>query len=328
MDDDTRALLTASVRELLAGTAPDADIEAPLADLGWGEVLADDPAAAWELLFTEHGRALARTRVLDQVVLAEIADLLPAPRGPRAVAHPHPGDVDSAGLVSAATPLPTARGIVLGPLEAIAEIVHPVSTSDGVGIALLTPGDLVAEPMVGFDRSLRWTAVTPVGAPVAVAHLGGRWSAVVAAARRALAAEMLGTAECMLATAVEHTSARVQFGHPVAAFQAVRHRLAEAHTALAAASGLLRVAASTGEAWPAAVAKAQAGRVQREVAAHALQVCGALGLSEEFRLHRWVSRAAVLDALHVPGERIEAVLGRELLAPDAAGRPLPGLVDI
>jgi alkylation response protein AidB-like acyl-CoA dehydrogenase len=78
-------------------------------------------------------------------------------------------------------------------------------------------------------------------------------------------------------------------------------------------------------AWAAAAAKAAAGRAQRTVAASALQVCGALGLTEEFVLHRYVSRAALLDLLYGDHVRLTAALGTALLG--GTGRP-PALVEI
>jgi hypothetical protein len=44
-----------------------------LAELGWDAVMADDRAGATTLLFVEHGRALATSRALDDVMLNELA---------------------------------------------------------------------------------------------------------------------------------------------------------------------------------------------------------------------------------------------------------------
>jgi alkylation response protein AidB-like acyl-CoA dehydrogenase len=116
-------------------------------------------------------------------------------------------------------------------------------------------------------------------------------------AHRALAAELIGTAGEVLRLAVEHTSTRSQFGAPIAAFQAVRHRLADAHVAIAAAQALLDAAFVAGDDATARAAKAQAGRAHEQASAHALQVCGAIGSSLEHPLHTFVSRGVVLDAL-------------------------------
>lgn len=340
MDSQTRDLLAGSIREVLAETHDGAALRQRLDDLGWAEVLADDPAAATTILFTEHGRALARTRALDDVILAEICDVLAPVNGERAVAHPHPGDVDLGASLAGATPVPAAgspRGIVLGALDGVHELVVLVRSGADVG-ALVVPVEAVrSEPVDAFDPDLRWTAIRlePAVSDAMASEatpLGERWVNAVAAARRALAAELIGTCEAMLALAVEHTSARVQYGRTIASFQAVRHRLAEGHADIVGCAGLLEAAWADGwdekSAWGAAVAKQAAGHLQQKVSRHALQVCGAIGLSLEYTLHRFVTRAVVLDSLYLPHQQLDEQLGRELMAPAALGRPLARLAEL
>ena len=62
--------------------------------------------------------------------------------------------------------------------------------------------------------------------------LGGR-------ARRALGWWLVGTGRAMLTLARQHALDRVQFGRPVASFQAVRHRLAETLVAIEGAEATL-----------------------------------------------------------------------------------------
>jgi alkylation response protein AidB-like acyl-CoA dehydrogenase len=76
--------------------------------------------------------------------------------------------------------------------------------------------------------------------------------------------------------------------------------------------------------WSAAVPTPTAGRAQALVARHVLQVCGAVGLTQEHPLHTYVGRAAVLDALLTPHQLLEEELGRELLA----GGRIFGLAEI
>lgn len=325
MDRDTRELLTGSVRKLLSGHAPDADLAGSLAELGWDEVATDDPSAATALLFAEHGRALARSRALDAVVLAELQAVLPAPAGCRAVAHPHPGDA-AAGLTP--PPVEGGRALVLGPLAKVDEVVAFVVSSGHPAAVVVPAARLETRAAEVFDRDLAWTEVRLPGPCPGAVEIGQWWPDVVAAARRALSAEILGIAQAMLEIAVEHTSSRVQFGRSIASFQAVRHRLAEAHADLTAAIGLSDLAAKLPGAWSAALAKIEAGRVQRRVAAHALQVCGAMGLSADFTLHRYVARAAVLDALYQSHHQLEAAVGRALLDSSAVGTPLPRLAEL
>ena len=151
----------------------------------------------------------------------------------------------------------------------------------------------VARPRGGY-----WYAVAGSGGPPNAAD-GAASAAAVTAAHRALAAEITGTAERALDLAVEHTSSRRQFNAPIAAFQAVRHRLAaDGYVAIAAARALL--AASFGDVSgppavaAAAAAKARAGRAHQTVTTAAVQVCGAMGATLEHPLHQYVNRGAVL----------------------------------
>src|SRR5690242_418849 len=67
--------------------------------------------------------------------------------------------------------------------------------------------------------------------------------AVLAAGRRALGWWLTGLGRAMLGLARSHALDRVQFGRPVASFQAVRHRLAETLVALDGAEATLLAAA-------------------------------------------------------------------------------------
>ena len=70
----------------------------------------------------------------------------------------------------------------------------------------------------------------------------------------------------MLRLACDHASERVQFGRPIASFQAVRHRLAEALVAVEALDATLGAAGDEPNALTAALAKATAGRTAQTVA--------------------------------------------------------------
>ncbi|MCW2903688.1 MAG: putative Acyl-CoA dehydrogenase, short-chain specific [Streptosporangiaceae bacterium] len=320
LDAATRELLTGSLREVLGSPSGAGGLGAALSGLGWDEVLADDPATATSLLFTEHGRALAASRALDDVVLAELAPALSSPARTRAVLYPHPEDVDRPSARTG--PL---RGVLLGPLHQVDEVVIPVLDAPAGSVALLTvPASEIASvvaPVRGFDRETGWSVVTsaerPAGPPPTLA--GAVWERAVAAARRALAAEIIGVCEAALELASRHTADRVQYGRPIASFQAVRHRLAESAVAVAGARSVLEAAWSAsacGEAgtWAAALAKLQAGRAQAEVMRHGVQVCGAMGLSLEGDMHRCVTRAAALDVLLGGHIALADSMGRALLA--------------
>ncbi|EIV91922.1 acyl-CoA dehydrogenase family protein [Frankia sp. QA3] len=323
LDDATAELLAGSLREVLAEGG---DLAAALAELGWAEVLADDPARATTLLFAEHGRALAHSRVLDDVLLAELAGALPAATGPRALLYPLHSD-------QPADPRGPLTGLLLGGLDGITEVVVPTALdaadagdpADAGGATLrILPAELVAaatQPVRGFDTAAGWLTVSaaPAGAAGPATPAGEAWTRAVAAGRRALAAEIIGACEAALAIAVAHTSARVQYGRSIATFQAVRHRLAEAHVAVESLRSELTVAwgsagQADGGAWAARLVKLRAGFAQAEVMRHAVQVCGAMGLSLESELHRFVARTAALDLLLGDYHTLAEQLGTELLA--------------
>jgi alkylation response protein AidB-like acyl-CoA dehydrogenase len=128
----------------------------------------------------------------------------------------------------------------------------------------------------------------------------------------------------MLALARAHALERVQFGRPVARFQAVRHRLAEALVAVAALDAVLDAAADEPSVTTAALAKAVAGRTARIVAAHAQQVLAGIGFTTDHAFHRYVKRTMVLDGLFGSAETVTRELGHGLLA----ARAVPTLVEL
>src|SRR4029077_6170248 len=67
----------------------------------------------------------------------------------------------------------------------------------------------------------------------------------------ACSAQLLGAGRALLEASVRHVRTRVQFGRPVGAFQAVKHKLADVAIGLEFARPLLGAAALTldGSAW-------------------------------------------------------------------------------
>lgn len=119
----------------------------------------------------------------------------------------------------------------------------------------------------------------------------------LAAGRRALGWWLVGTSRAMLALARRHALDRAQFGRPIASFQAVRHRLAEALVAIEGAEATVQAATDEPDEFACLLAKAAAGRAARVVARHCQQVLGGIGFTAEHQLHRHVKRSLVLDGL-------------------------------
>jgi alkylation response protein AidB-like acyl-CoA dehydrogenase len=159
-----------------------------------------------------------------------------------------------------------------------------------------------------------------------VVDVSDSWRRAVAAAQRALSTEVIAITEQILRIAVEHAKTRMQFGTPIGSFQSPRHALADACAALEGARALV------GESWryggrvSAQAAKAAAGRAHRAVSGTALQVLGAIGLTAEHDLHRYVSRGFQLDALFGSYQELETLLAEQLFNVDKPGEALPAIV--
>jgi hypothetical protein len=119
----------------------------------------------------------------------------------------------------------------------------------------------------------------------------------LAAGRHALGWWLVGTSRAMLSLARQHAVDRVQFGRPVASFQAIRHRLAETLVAVEGAEAALVAAATEPDELNFLLAKAAAGQAALIAARHCQQVLGGIGFTAEHELHRHVKRSLVLDAM-------------------------------
>ena len=117
----------------------------------------------------------------------------------------------------------------------------------------------------------------------------------------AMTADAVGAMDALLATTIRYTKERKQFGKPIAEFQALRHRMAEMAikcetaqaSALLAALSLerprdFRVRCVSG-------AKMKVGREARHVAQEAIQLHGAMGVSEEMPVGQWFKRLFVFE---------------------------------
>jgi hypothetical protein len=139
-------------------------------------------------------------------------------------------------------------------------------------------------------------------------------------ARRAVGWWLVGSARAMLALARQHALDRVQFGKPIAGFQAVRHRLAETLVAIEGAEATLGLPGDDSPDLTAMLAKAAAGKAALTAAKHCQQVLGGIGFTEEHDLHRHVKRALVLDGLLGSSRELTRRAGAGLRARGSAPR--------
>ncbi|MET4432804.1 MULTISPECIES: acyl-CoA dehydrogenase family protein [unclassified Mycolicibacterium] len=139
-------------------------------------------------------------------------------------------------------------------------------------------------------------------------------------ARRALGWWLVGSARAMLTLARQHALDRVQFGRPIAGFQAVRHRLAETLVAIEGAEATLDLPGDDNPDLTALLAKAAAGKAALTAAKHCQQVLGGIGFTEEHDLHHHVNRVLVLDGLLGSSKELTRRAGAGLRARGSAPR--------
>lgn len=139
-------------------------------------------------------------------------------------------------------------------------------------------------------------------------------------ARRAVGWWLVGCSRAMLALARQHALDRVQFGKPIAGFQAIRHRLAETLVAIEGAEATLGLPGTDSPDLTAMLAKAAAGKAALTAAKHCQQVLGGIGFTAEHDLHRHVKRALVLDGLLGSSRELTKKTGAGLRARGSAPR--------
>ena len=142
----------------------------------------------------------------------------------------------------------------------------------------------------------------------------------LAVGRHALGWWLVGTSRAMLSLARQHALNRVQFGRPVASFQAIRHRLAETLVAVEGAEATLVAAAAEPDDLGFLLAKAAAGRAALIAARHCQQVLGGIGFTAEHELHRHVKRSLVLDGMLGSARELTREAGATLRAKGSAPR--------
>jgi acyl-CoA dehydrogenase len=173
-----------------------------------------------------------------------------------------------------------------------ADLVLSVDPS-GPGVAVHEGANLAGEPRDDLELDLLVAPSDAAPAPSDARAL------LVRRAALARALLLAGAAGAALAWSVRYAGERVQFGRPIAKFQAVQQQLAlaaaEVAAARAGAEAATRIAASTDfagadAALAVAVAKARAGEAAGAVARIAHQVHGAIGFTLEHRLRLATTR--------------------------------------
>jgi len=175
--------------------------------------------------------------------------------------------------------------------EGADQFVVTALSAGQLGLYLVPASAASVRSVESVDPSRRLSTVTFDGAHAEQIAAGAAADQAVSHAvkllRLATAAECLGGAQAALDEAVEYAKIRQQFGKPIGAFQAVKHRLADALLAIQSARSVVSYACW---AWDddspesdraVLAAKIAASDAYVTAAAHAVQVHGAMGTTLE-----------------------------------------------
>ena len=128
--------------------------------------------------------------------------------------------------------------------------------------------------------------------------------AALDAAIAALCAEAVGAVGALLAHTAEHLRTRKQFGAPLAKFQVLQHRMADMVIALEQLKSMACAAAMAVEAGDAAqrrrlvsAAKVLVSQQGRQIGLWAIQLHGAMGMTDECRVGHYAKRLIVIGQL-------------------------------
>ena len=266
--------------------------------LGGGALLASNQAAHADLLGQigtgkamvafAHAEAAARhDRHFVQTNLAPQADgsWLLSGRKSMVLAAPWASHAVVSARVSGQDDDAQGLALVLVPLSAAGVTQRAFKTIDGACASQLA-----------FEQ-VRIAATDLIGQP-------GEANAVIAnlldQATLALSAEVLGLSERMIEDTLAHLRQRTQFGKPLASFQVLQHRVVDMYMirALSMAQTRRQLRDLPNEAaarsYAASATMLIAARAAREVGEGAVQLHGAMGVTEELSAGHYFRRATVL----------------------------------
>ena len=195
------------------------------------------------------------------------------------------------------------------------DVVLRAAGRDGGGTV---PLPFAGDSWVIWERTDR--AGSALGGDLPIHRVPQGDSVPLAAGRHAVGWWLVGTSRAMLSLARQHALDRVQFGRPVASFQAIRHRLAETLVFIEGAEATLVAAAAEPDDLTFLLAKAAAGQAALTAARHCQQVLGGIGFTAEHELHRHVKRSLVLDGMLGSARELTREAGAALRAKRFAPR--------
>lgn len=222
------------------------------------------------------------------------------------------GDLFSSPRIRAAR---TPKGFVLSGDATLLDadgsdwVVAPVQdTEGGRGLALIQTSniELDKKPVADRTRSIASVKLTAHTVAYEQVMLGKGAESTLQQLRTTfmllLAADAIGGAASLLDLTVDYLKTRHQFGKPIGAFQALKHRIADKRTQLELAEALLAHARDCESDDPqalklASMAKLSACEAYHDIAREAVQMHGGIGYTWEHQVHIYLKRATLDRAL-------------------------------
>ena len=245
------------------------------------------------------GRAVAPGPFVPTVIASAV---LAEAGGPAAAEH-LPGLVDGSviGAVAWGGDVTIDGETASGPVGTVlgGGLAQVLLVAAGEDVAVVPVGDgTTVEVPPNMDPTRRTARVSLDGAPATV--LTGARRRLVDVSRVILAAEAVGLAQECTQMAADYAKERVQFGRPIAMFQAVKHHCANMAVATELATGAVwdaaRASATGGDqfTYAAAVAATLAPPAADLCANLSTQVHGGIAITFEHDAHLFMRRATVL----------------------------------
>jgi alkylation response protein AidB-like acyl-CoA dehydrogenase len=199
------------------------------------------------------------------------------------------------------------------------QLVISARTADGVGL-FLVDGSAVRRDPYTMQDGLRGADILLHNAPATL--LGTSTDAIAAIdtvidqATAALCAEAIGAMGRMLTMTVDYLKTRVQFGQPIAVFQALQFRSADMYVSLEQARSMTLLArlALAGDDPVERRRLVQAAKVQidlagKHVSQEAIQLHGGIGMTMEYPVGHYAKRVTVIGKTFADVDHLLAQVG-------------------
>jgi alkylation response protein AidB-like acyl-CoA dehydrogenase len=329
----SREASPAQLRAVTETRSAPVDLDARIAELGWGAVEIPEEYGGLGaqfgdlvVLLHELGRVIAPATFVSTAVLGvaalqaaseplqrewypSIADGHAVVTAALAGASGDPGSIDLEAVPAGeGWELDGVAGFVPDLVSADAVIMGARNRATGVVHLFLVPAasaGLERETVALIDQTRRYGRLRAsslrLGPDSEIAENAGEHTRewLLARAATAVAADAVGGSERVLEMTIEYLNARVQFGRPIGSFQSLKHRCADMLFLLEGSRGAVDHAAERcvdHDPAAASIAKAYAGDAYVKIAQEGVQMHGGIGYTWEHDLHLYLKRAR-LDQL-------------------------------